>query len=149
MPNSTQLSFTILGVPFAKQSMRVTRQGHTYTSAKVRKGQANLRAQIVQQLPAGHKPIDGPVAVRRVLFVFPRPQHHFRTGKYSGLLKDSAPTFVTKKPDLTDNLMKGLFDAMNGVVFLDDKQVVAVDNTRKVFGDTPRIEIEIEEMEEE
>lgn len=153
MANPTQLSLTILGEPFAKQSMRVTRSGHRYTPSKVRKGQANLRAQIVQQLPGTNgdkfKPWQGPVRVRRVLFVFPRPKNHYRTGKYAGQLKDWAPTFVTKRPDLTDNLMKGLFDAMNGVVFLDDKQVVEVLHTRKIFGEKPRIEVEIEEIEEE
>jgi len=144
-----QLKFAILGVPFAKQSARHTRTGHCYQTKKVIDGERNIRAQIVNQLPEGFVPWTGPVRIIKIMFIFPRPQNHFGTGRNAGKLKDSAPFFVTTKPDLTDNLMKGLCDAMNGVVFLDDKQVALTGQTMKVYGKQPRIEVEIEEMSPE
>lgn len=53
---------------------------------------------------------DGPLCVS-LKFQMPRPKSHYRTGKHAGKLKDSAPYWHTKKPDL-DNLIKAVLDAM-------------------------------------
>ena len=52
----------------------------------------------------------------------------------------------SKKPDV-DNVMKICCDALNGVAFYDDSQVVTGGIT-KWYSDNPRVEIEIEEAEE-
>ena len=41
-----------------------------------------------------------------------------------------------------DNLLKAILDAMNGICFIDDSQIVEL-HARKCFGD-PRIEVEME-----
>ncbi len=51
-----------------------------------------------------------------------------------------------KKPDI-DNIMKICCDALNGVAFYDDCQVVS-GGIRKMYSDDPRVEIEIKEAEE-
>jgi Holliday junction resolvase RusA-like endonuclease len=51
----------------------------------------------------------------------------------------------TKKPD-ADNIAKIVCDALNGIAFLDDKQIVDARIT-KWYSDTPRIEIIIQEIE--
>ena len=65
---------------------------------------------------------NGPLKIQ-LEFYFARPKNHFRTGKYSGQLKDSAPLIHMKMPDI-DNLAKFILDAMNGYFYEDDRQVV-------------------------
>ncbi|MED4586645.1 RusA family crossover junction endodeoxyribonuclease [Brevibacillus choshinensis] len=49
-----------------------------------------------------------------------------------------------KKPDI-DNMIKGLFDGANGLIWKDDNQVVDVQAV-KVYGETPGIEFEVTEL---
>lgn len=49
-----------------------------------------------------------------------------------------------KKPDI-DNVVKSILDALNGVAYHDDTQVVAV-FAEKYYSDTPRVEVEIGNM---
>lgn len=48
----------------------------------------------------------------------------------------------TKKPD-TDNIAKSVLDALNGIAYYDDTQVVTL-TVDKLYSDTPRVEVEIE-----
>lgn len=44
-----------------------------------------------------------------------------------------------------DNLVKGIFDSMNGVVWQDDRQVTEL-HVYKLTAATPRFELEVEEV---
>lgn len=67
-------------------------------------------------------PLNGPLRVD-FTFYFPRPKDHYRTGKYSGLLKDRAPLFHISKPD-RDNADKAVLDQLTvSRMWLDDCQV--------------------------
>jgi Holliday junction resolvase RusA-like endonuclease len=59
--------------------------------------------------------------------------------------KDSLEGIIkpTKKPDL-DNIAKCFLDAMNEIVYLDDKQVVNLHVT-KVYAETPAVEVMVKE----
>lgn len=50
----------------------------------------------------------------------------------------------TVKPDL-DNYFKAITDAINGIVFKDDNQIVEV-HMFKEYGEEPHIELEVEEL---
>lgn len=50
----------------------------------------------------------------------------------------------TKTPDI-DNLMKAIQDALNGVAYVDDKQIVE-EHSYKWYSEKPRVEIELEEF---
>ena len=52
--------------------------------------------------------------------------------------------YKVTKPDLHDNLNKALFDALEGVLWERDQNVVAMDNVRKYYGKEDAIIIEIE-----
>lgn len=54
--------------------------------------------------------------------------------------------YVDKKPDL-DNYVKAIQDAANDILYKDDGQI-AVSSTQKFYSLNPRIEIEIETLEE-
>ena len=68
-------------------------------------------------------PIGDPV-VMMVTFYFLRPKNHYRTGRFSGELKPTAPMIYDKKPDL-DKLIRGVGDSLKSAgVYVDDSQVV-------------------------
>jgi Holliday junction resolvase RusA-like endonuclease len=48
------------------------------------------------------------------------------------------------KPDL-DNLCKAVLDALNGIAYHDDKQIVEL-HLSKAYSDHPRTEIKLEEL---
>ena len=52
---------------------------------------------------------------------------------------------ASKKPDI-DNCEKAIFDGMNGVVWIDDVQVVEV-HKRKRYSDTPGVLVQVKELE--
>lgn len=70
-----------------------------------------------------------------------RPKSHYGTGKNADKLKDSAPAFITSKPDL-DNIVKLVEDGLTGVVWRDDSQVHSLTASKR-YSDTPRIEVVI------
>ena len=79
----------------------------------------------------------------------PRPKSHYRTGKYSHLIKaKNARAFHGVKPDI-DNLVKFYMDLMNKVFYVDDSQICAL-ATIKVYSyddtDPPRTEVTIKEI---
>jgi Holliday junction resolvase RusA-like endonuclease len=63
-------------------------------------------------------PMHGPLGMS-VVFKFNRPKWHYRTGKYAGELREAAPEHHTQAPDTT-KLVRGLEDAMTGIVAVDD-----------------------------
>lgn len=74
-------------------------------------------------------PATGPI-VLTIIFHFTRPKSHFGTGKNINKLKPSAPAEHIKKPDLT-KLTRAIEDALSGVVWKDDSQVVKQNTYKK------------------
>lgn len=77
-------------------------------------------------------------------FYFTRPIGHYGTGKNAASVKASAPKQVTVKPDLT-NLVKTTEDALKGVVWVDDSQVVGM-QLAKVYGEKDLVRIQVAEL---
>ena len=50
-----------------------------------------------------------------------------------------------KSPD-TDNIEKGVYDALNALAYEDDRQIVMT-NTVKVYGPEAKVDVVIEELE--
>ena len=98
-------------------------------------------AALVARAQAGERMIVGqPVAVTAV-FYQPRGPGHFGTGRNSGRLLPSAPVHPAKKPDV-DKYLRRVLDALSGVLFQDDGQVVAVSGIKR-WGDPARAEIAV------
>lgn len=85
-------------------------------------------------------PIAGPVSVDYTYFL-PIPKS-FAKDKRRQALNSCYRHMV--RPDL-DNLNKFLSDALKGVVFQDDSQIVTC-NSRKLYGEKPKTIIKIEEL---
>lgn len=108
--------------PLAKKRPKAFRMGeHIRFYNPQGKDEKYFRYHIKQQM-LKKEPLEGPIFVHMV-FYMPRPKGDYGTGKNSGILKASAADYHIKKPD-EDNLSKFVKDAMNGIVYRDDSQVV-------------------------
>lgn len=85
-------------------------------------------------------PLSGPLHMD-VTFTLERPQGHFGTGKNAGTIKDSAPEHHITRPDTT-KLLRCLEDALTGIAYLDDGQIV-LQIIRKEYGPKPGALVEI------
>jgi crossover junction endodeoxyribonuclease RusA len=91
---------------------------------------ADVRASVTQEMAQqGYKILTGSVGVY-IIFTFPRPKDHWLpvgagTKRSAPVLKPGAPIGVTHKPDL-DKLCRAVLDALTGILYLDDAQVVAL-----------------------
>ena len=144
------IELKILGTPQAKQSARFRIAGkgkkqfvQSYQSKKVKDNEKNIAFQVKSQLPIGFVPYNEPIGVD-VLFVFP-PLKSW-TKKMHAELESGTIMYKDVKPDLTDNLMKGLFDAMNKIVFTDDSKICEV-KSKKIFGAVARTEVTLRKLQ--
>ena len=110
------IDFQVFGVPIPKGSMKsFMRPGMrfpivTHDNLKSRPWADGIRLQAQQHAPAGG-PWDGAVELHAT-FYLPRPKSLPKRIMYP-----------TKKPDL-DKLVRNLKDALKGVIYLDDAQVI-------------------------
>lgn len=93
-------------------------------------------------LPAPTRPplFEGPVGLA-VVFTLLRPKGHHGTGRNAGKLRDSAPDYPCVKPDAT-KLLRGVEDAMTGVIWRDDAQVVE-QFVSKRYGQPERVKVTV------
>ena len=133
--------FVINGVPKQQQRHRTAKWGGTYDPSK--KDKKILLSKVLEYAPT--KPLEG--ALRMILvFYMPRPKSHFRTGKYSHLLKDGSPINHIKTPD-SDNLAKLVMDSLDKKFYKNDSQICQL-KIEKLYCDIdenrPRTEVHIE-----
>ena len=79
------------------------------------------------------EPYTGPVHVT-VEFRFTRPASHYRTGRFSHLLRDDAPDFVITTPDV-DKTCRSTLDALTQARVITDDKLVARLIATKVYCD--------------
>ena len=109
--------FFVPGVPAPGGSKRHIGGGRMIDACK---RNAPWRAMVaLAAMEAGCKPMDGPLLLS-IGFNMPRPKGHYRK---DGTLKPNAPHFPTVKPDTT-KLVRALEDALKGIAWTDDAQVV-------------------------
>ena len=112
------LSWRVDGQPVPQKRHRHTHAGRVYDPSTIPKRDF---LDATRRLIPGLAPLQGPLTAH-LEFRFARPKSHYRK---HGALRKSAPTHHTQTPDV-DNLIKFVFDAINGHVFSDDKQVTSV-----------------------
>ena len=130
------ISLTIPGPPIGKQRARVTRTGHAYTPAKT----VNYEALVKQTFAAKYPdfvPLSGPVVVGLWILLMPSKETARK-------IKKGIKVYPTIKPDI-DNVFKIIADALSGLAFVDDKQIVESDLS-KHYADRPMVEVVIKEL---
>ena len=127
-----KLGFTIPGKAVAKQSFRYTRDGRKYTDKEV-KGYANWVRLCFERAYPHHLPsmfFEKPLKVHIQAF-FEIPKSYSKKKREMCLAGLIRPTV---KPD-TDNISKNIKDALNGIAYPDDKQVVT-ETIEKFYDDS-------------
>lgn len=147
----SRIEFVVPSVPIAqpRQRQAVRQMGGkavatNYTPAKHPVNAFKAAVQAAYQQAAGDRaPIDGPVRLT-LLFVMPRPKGKFWK------TKPMPRYWHTSKPD-SDNLEKGVKDALNKLAWLDDSQVVDTRNAKVVASgdEAAKVSIVIEAIGEE
>ena len=135
------ISFTITGQPVALKRHRPSARGGYYDPSSKDKKQIWL--QIAKYKPK--QPFAGDIYLK-VVFYLKRPKSHFRTGKYSHLLKDAYKDMVyhSFKPDL-DNIVKLIADIIQPQMIIDDSQICML-QAEKMYSTNPRTEVVIQEI---
>ncbi len=118
MHDMNELSFRVFGVPIPKGSLKAfMRPGMTRPVVTHDNLKSLPWAQMVRLLAQARAPSGGPwegAIVLHAAFYLPRPK--------------SLPkrvVYPTKKPDL-DKLLRNIMDAMTGVIYVDDAQVIDI-----------------------
>lgn len=128
MTNSAMISFVVPGTPVGKGRPKFARRGAftvAYTSEKTASYE-NLVKVKAEEAMVGRQVIDGAVSVAIELYVTP-PASWSQKKQRAAL---AGEVFPTSKPDM-DNVIKGLFDACNEIVWRDDKQVADLQVTKR------------------
>lgn len=110
-------TFTIPGPMRGKQRPRSTRQGRIYTPAETVNAEAWVRQCAVAA--CGQPVLPGPVELHMYVRI-PVPASWSKKKRAAALAWE---LFPTGKPDL-DNVAKLLADALNGILWRDDSQIV-------------------------
>ena len=98
-----------------------------------------LSAYAMQQM-RGYKMLTGNIIINKLYFIYRLPKN--ASAEMKNMVKDGYHIFRDKVPDC-DNIMKGLFDAFNEIVWSDDKGVVFMKEVGKVYGSSDMIYIEV------
>lgn len=135
--------FTVPGKPVGKGRPRAARRGKgitLYTPEKTATYESTI-ALVASQAMAGCPLITGPVGVV-MRMTLPIPMSWSKRKKAHAL---DGIVMPTTKPDM-DNVVKAIFDAINGVVWNDDVQVVDL-HVIKRYGVTPCVGVIVSPME--
>ena len=120
------ISFFVAGTPVPKGSAKAFvvkgRAIVTQDNRDRQKPWASSISYTAAQQTDGVKPTAEAVHIT-MQFYMPRPKSHLRK---NGELTKSAPIHHINKPDL-DKLIRCVLDALTGVVWADDSQVMAID----------------------
>jgi Holliday junction resolvase RusA-like endonuclease len=131
---SDVVTIRLAGEPKGKGRPRFG-NGRTFTPAATRAYEAALR--YAAQETMGSRPLmTGPLDVI-VMASFPIPKSFSKSKRSDALIGEVRPVV---KPDI-DNLLK-VIDALNGVVFEDDKQIVKAE-IEKRYASSPCLEIQV------
>ena len=82
----------------------------------------------------------------KLVFHFKRPKGHYGTGKNAGVLKERFKrTDHTTRPDL-DKLCRAVGDALTGIAYRDDSQVVSLGGAKVYTEGVEGVRIDVEGM---
>lgn len=129
------IELIVPGVPVGKGRPRAATRGKhvtLYTPEKTATYEGTV-ALAGHQAMAGRVPLAGPVSVTMGIYL-PVPASWSQKKQQAALRGQELPA---KKPD-SDNVVKAVFDALNGVVWVDDVQVVDL-VLRKRYAEIPGV----------
>lgn len=127
-----KIEFEILGNPFGKERPRFTRRGKPYTSDKTSNYEQVVALAYKSKYGRTKFPPDSALGIDIKAYM-PIPK---RTPKYKLPDLVSGKLRPTVRPDW-DNIAKLICDALNGVVYDDDRKICEA-RVQKFYGETPK-----------
>ena len=124
-----------------KQSVRQGK-GFFYQDTKYLKYSRAIIKEVRKSLSDDFEILDGYLKAT-VIYVFPPLKGMSKKDKE--YLENGGYIYKNTRPDVTDNLNKGLFDALQEVVYVDDSRISEV-TASKVFGKQAKIILKIEQL---
>lgn len=117
-----EVQFIIPGRPVGKGRPRFTRNGHCWTPDKTVAYERDIKLAYWGKYGKRKYEADKALAVEIILY-YPRPKS---MAKHKRLMAQKGVLRPTVKPDV-DNVIKSILDALNGVAFEDDRQIVQIE----------------------
>jgi Holliday junction resolvase RusA-like endonuclease len=137
------LEFEVIGTPMGKGRPKFVRRGafvSAYTPKKTVDYESKIKA-AARAAMAGAKPFEGAVVLYIYVISVP-PVSWPKEKRQKALDQRIRPTV---KPDI-DNVAKAVLDAGNGILWLDDKQVVSL-TAHKRYGEDASVVVQAYEYE--
>ena len=130
---SSSFTFTVLGKPAPQGSKRHVGRGVMVESSKrCKPWRQDVRHTALDLRPDDwYANMDAAIALS-VVFVFARPKSHFRA---NGQLKPSAPPHCTGRIGDVSKLVRAVEDAMTGILYNDDAQIISLIAHRRFAND--------------
>lgn len=132
-----QVEFNITSRAIPKARPRVTRGGYAYTPRTTQHFERMVQMEYRNQCGTATFEADAALVIN-IEFQFAPPKSWPQKKKADAIERREYPTC---RPDL-DNLIKAVTDALNGVAYKDDSQIVAL-TSRKVYGYRDRTRVRI------
>lgn len=129
--------FKVNGQPKGKRIPRFTKNGHVYTPESTRIYEEEIKIRYKEKYK--NEMLDGNIAVE--VFINKKPASYLGIREYNKLLGK----YCNIKPD-TDNVVKAVLDALNGVAYADDKNVVEIYAVKK-YASESSVVIRLYELE--
>jgi Holliday junction resolvase RusA-like endonuclease len=134
-------AFTVEGIPVGKGRPKFARRGNfvtAYTPKKTVDYESTVKA-AGQSAMGSSEPLETPISLYLYVRV-PIPASYSKKAKEACLSGLQKPT---KKPDL-DNILKAISDALNGICYKDDSQIVNI-HVSKVYATVPGVDVCVKE----
>ena len=137
------IEFTAHYPPTSLKRHRHTKFGsHVYDPSS--KEKSEFVSKMSQFLPT--IPLERPIKAE-LKFYEKRPKSHYRTGKYSNILKKGISEYNTSKRDI-DNFVKFVLDSLNKKMYIDDSQIFEIICGKYYSDSEGYIECKFEEIDE-
>jgi Holliday junction resolvase RusA-like endonuclease len=152
------VTITIPGEVVPKQSVRSTcipyyndKTGKwdaflkVYQTKKIKDYEILVANAAREEVGPGFKWLEGTLAVSATL-IFEPPQSMPKNMK--DLMFSGGIIYKATEPDLTDNLLKGIFDGFKDVIYKNDGQIALIREVRKIYGPEAKAIVTIEEIQQ-
>lgn len=143
-----KVELTILGEPMGKQRPRYSQYNgyvRTYTPQKT----INYESLIVHEYNQKYGKLmfekDIPIKAIVTSYFGLTKADYCKKGLSKSGREKMEKGFATTHLDI-DNVLKIVFDALNSICYVDDKQICMVESTKKYTEETPRVEIILENL---
>ena len=137
------ITFLVEGKPQGKARARTFYDNHAGKMRSVTPGQTKSYEDLIRwnYRAAGGQYLGEKLISVDIQAFYPIPKSFSKKKRKAAVFEETRPT---TKPDC-DNVIKVVLDALNGVAYYDDKQVISV-SCNKYYGETGYLKITVKEL---